>query len=124
MYFIVSSVGVGIIMGIGRKTKGAKRKFEKRKLEVTSGQSTTKKRQFLDGEDSLMTWGKMDNFAIIPIVGDGNCLFRAISFCLYGNEGRHSELRSLAINNVTEKWTAYKDIKCFEFMGCLQRFNV
>ena len=30
--------------------------------------------------------------------GDGNCQFRAVSFGLYGTEGRHAEVRSRAIS--------------------------
>jgi len=50
-----------------------------------------------------------NNFEVIPIIGDGNCLFRAISYCLYGTEDRHTEIRSIIVDNVTKKWCAYKN---------------
>ncbi|XP_062604065.1 uncharacterized protein LOC134265856, partial [Saccostrea cucullata] len=34
------------------------------------------------------------------IVGDGNCLFRSISFSLYGNQDNHLQLRNLAVDTL------------------------
>ncbi|GBN53864.1 hypothetical protein AVEN_247779-1 [Araneus ventricosus] len=44
----------------------------------------------------------------IPIVGDGNCLFRA-SFCIYGSEDFHAEIREKDIQNITTKRGSLKD---------------
>lgn len=34
-------------------------------------------------------------FRLREIFGDGNCMFRAISYILYGNENRHRQLRDM-----------------------------
>jgi len=102
-------------MALGRKTKNAKRKTEKRKLEMsnlmTGGPPTTKKRRLSANGDVSLTCGpsKVENFEVIPIIGDGNCLFRAISHCLHGTEDKHTEIRSIVVDNVTKKWRAYKN---------------
>ncbi|GBM50578.1 hypothetical protein AVEN_266793-1 [Araneus ventricosus] len=36
----------------------------------------------------------------IPIVDDGNCLFRAISFRIYGSEDFHTEIHEEVIQNM------------------------
>jgi len=108
-------------MDLDRKTKDAKRMCAKQKLEngkhsqtesnlMTCGLSTTRKRwlpvdedltcgpSITKEDDSLWMDFSMtcspsntNNFEVIPIIGDGNCLFRAISYCLYGTEDRHPE---------------------------------
>lgn len=45
--------------------------------------------------------GKIFNknqFQVIPIIGDGNCLFRCISYIQYKTQSRHPEFRNAAIN--------------------------
>lgn len=37
-----------------------------------------------------------------PIIGDGNCLFRAISNALFGNQDHHLELRLSAVNEIEQ----------------------
>ncbi|VVC86332.1 unnamed protein product [Leptidea sinapis] len=46
---------------------------------------------------------------IIPIRGDGNCLFRSLSFCIFGTQERHREIRLDAVNRVVDNWHRYKD---------------
>ncbi|TIC67940.1 OTU-domain-containing protein [Wallemia mellicola] len=36
------------------------------------------------------------------IVGDGNCMFRAISFALYGDQRKHGDVRKLVVNYMAE----------------------
>ena len=36
------------------------------------------------------------------IVGDGNCLFRAVSFSLYGTEDYHLTLRNIAVDHIDQ----------------------
>ena len=36
------------------------------------------------------------------IVGDGNCMFRAIAFALYGDQEKHGDVRNLIVNYMTE----------------------
>ncbi|GBM51447.1 hypothetical protein AVEN_147128-1 [Araneus ventricosus] len=45
----------------------------------------------------------------IPIVGDGNCLFRATSFCIYGSEDFHTEIHEKAMQNITTRWGLLKN---------------
>ncbi|GBN40872.1 hypothetical protein AVEN_200754-1 [Araneus ventricosus] len=45
----------------------------------------------------------------IVIVGDGNYLFRAISFCIYGSEDFHAEIREKVILNITIRWGLLKE---------------
>ncbi|GBN43462.1 hypothetical protein AVEN_75054-1 [Araneus ventricosus] len=44
-----------------------------------------------------------------PIVGDGNCLVRAISFCVYASEDFYAEIREKCIQNITTRWGSLKD---------------
>ena len=38
---------------------------------------------------------------IHPIMGDGNCLFRSLSYLLFGNEDNHQQIRQLLVEFVT-----------------------
>ncbi|EEB14010.1 conserved hypothetical protein [Pediculus humanus corporis] len=49
-----------------------------------------------------------DLFERHPIIGDGNCLFRAISLYLYGTQDHHMLLRYKAVAYLREHW---KDVK-------------
>lgn len=42
----------------------------------------------------------LDQYMPVDVAGDGNCLFRAVSFALYGNESQHLLLRLLAATEV------------------------
>lgn len=46
---------------------------------------------------------------VIPIRGDGNCLFRSVSFCIYGCQDRHREIRLRVVERVVQNWHRYKD---------------
>ncbi|GBL84163.1 hypothetical protein AVEN_118571-1 [Araneus ventricosus] len=46
----------------------------------------------------------------IPIVGDGNCLLRAISFCIYGSEDFHAEIREKVILNIRTRWGLLREL--------------
>ena len=46
------------------------------------------------------------------IVGDGNCLYRAISFCLYGTEVYHSSLRKLAVDHIEQNVDDFRFYLC------------
>ncbi|GBN79021.1 hypothetical protein AVEN_55415-1 [Araneus ventricosus] len=41
--------------------------------------------------------------------GDGNCLIREISFCIYGSEDFHAEILEKVIQNITTRWGLLKD---------------
>ncbi|XP_043470990.1 putative uncharacterized protein DDB_G0282133 [Leptopilina heterotoma] len=42
--------------------------------------------------------------------GDGNCLFRSVSYALYDNEERHVEIRSEIVDHITENWAQMNEI--------------
>lgn len=46
---------------------------------------------------------------VIPIRGDGNCLFRSVSYCVYGTQDRHREVRMRVVERVVDNWPRYKD---------------
>ena len=46
---------------------------------------------------------------IVPIPRDGNCLFRAISYFIHGNQNYHREIRLQVIQNIVNKWNLFKD---------------
>lgn len=48
-------------------------------------------------------------FEVIPITGNGNCLFWEISYCLSGIEDKHIERRSIVVDNITKKSRPYKN---------------
>ena len=50
-------------------------------------------KQFKQDETSSSLYSYIENFIPVEIEPDGNCLFRAISKCLYGNEENHLEIR-------------------------------
>lgn len=37
------------------------------------------------------------------------CLFRSTSYCLFGNQNKHTEIILCAVKNVTNNWTKYED---------------
>ena len=43
------------------------------------------------------------------IVGDGNCLFRAISYSLYGHQNYHQQLRQLAVQTLRANIDEFAD---------------
>ena len=53
----------------------------------------------------LATFGLQRN----PIVGDGNCFFRAISFSLFGHEDNHLQLRNMAVETLRGNIDIFRD---------------
>ncbi|XP_073960778.1 uncharacterized protein [Choristoneura fumiferana] len=45
----------------------------------------------------------------VPIRGDGNCMFRSVAYCIFGNQERHREIRSKVVERVCQEWQRYKD---------------
>ena len=41
---------------------------------------------------------------VIKIDGDGNCLFKAVSFCVFNTQCRHYELSQIVVNSVCANW--------------------
>lgn len=46
---------------------------------------------------------------VVPIRGDGNCLFRSISYCIYGTQEKHHDIRLRVVDHVVSNWHWYKD---------------
>ena len=46
-------------------------------------------------------------FRIFQVLGDGNCLFRTISFCLFKNSKQHEIIRQDAVKFVIENWNEF-----------------
>ncbi|XP_076636321.1 uncharacterized protein LOC143349165 isoform X2 [Colletes latitarsis] len=46
-------------------------------------------------------------FRVHNIYGDGNCMFRAISYILWRNEDEHRYLRSMVVRHIKENWYEY-----------------
>ncbi|OWR43712.1 VP80 protein [Danaus plexippus plexippus] len=46
---------------------------------------------------------------LVSIRGDGNCLFRSVSYSLYGTQERHREIRIRVVERVVNNWQRYKD---------------
>lgn len=46
---------------------------------------------------------------VIPIRGDGNCLFRSISYIVFGGQERHREIRLCVVDRIVQNWSRYKD---------------
>ena len=38
------------------------------------------------------------NMMLVPVIGDGNCLFRSLSHIIFGNESEHNNVRISLIN--------------------------
>lgn len=51
--------------------------------------------------------GSVD-LVIIPIVGDGACLFRALAYHILGNQERHSEIRMRTVSHVRKNWQEFQ----------------
>ena len=57
-------------------------------------------------------------FTKIKITGDGNCLFRAISYYKFGNENHHLSIRNLVYNYINENKESFYEF-CYEENGYL-----
>lgn len=49
----------------------------------------------------------LNTYVPIKIEGDGNCLFRAVSLALYGNQKEHERLRFLSLVEIIENKPYY-----------------
>lgn len=44
---------------------------------------------------------------IIKMIPDGNCLFRALAYCVYGTQDRHAEVRLSIVSNIVDNWSTF-----------------
>ncbi|KMQ94253.1 p87 vp80 [Lasius niger] len=49
----------------------------------------------------------MTPHTVVPIVGDGECLFRALSYVMYGNKNLGREVREQIVDHVVENWDEF-----------------
>ena len=42
------------------------------------------------------------NMRLVPVIGDGNCLFRALSHIIFGDESEHNNVRLSLINTFSQ----------------------
>ncbi|KAL4083882.1 hypothetical protein QTP88_029321 [Uroleucon formosanum] len=58
-------------------------------------------------KESLLVNGELEQHTVVPIVGDGACLFRALSFLIHGTQDNAMEVRSLIVGHVVNNWTKF-----------------
>ena len=50
--------------------------------------------------EALQQGLKVHGRGLVNVIGDGNCLFRGVSYGIHGNEGRHHSLRACAVRTL------------------------
>lgn len=51
--------------------------------------------------------GVMTPQAVVPIIGDGACLFRSLSFLIYHTQERYAEIRERIVKFAAENWNEF-----------------
>ncbi|KII75058.1 OTU domain-containing protein 5-A [Thelohanellus kitauei] len=64
---------------------------------------------------------KPPNLEIYEVKQDGSCLFRAISYLMYGDEEHHLTLRQRCIKYIDNQWSNFRDFITEDKYGYLQR---
>ncbi|CAI6356862.1 unnamed protein product [Macrosiphum euphorbiae] len=57
--------------------------------------------------DFLNVNGEMVSHIVVPITGDGACLFNSLSYLMYGTEQMAREIRKVIVSHVTKNWTEF-----------------
>ena len=73
-------------------------------------------------QHALTSLAAMDR-KVIPIIGDGNCLFRALSFVLYGNETCHKNVRELLVQFISQNQANFKPYICGDLETYLDKMK-
>lgn len=94
----------------GKKGRGGKESSDEEDAVKGRAAKRQERKEWSDRKrkDKSFKWSKDDmavlgpqlgelGLAIREVTGDGNCLFRSVSDGLYGNEGRHFELRARCV---------------------------
>ena len=55
----------------------------------------------------ILTYESFAYSNIISVETDKNCLFRAVSYCMYNIEDGHSEVRINTLNKINNEWEYY-----------------
>lgn len=56
----------------------------------------------------IQTPNGMFDYQIIKMIGDGNCLFRAISYLIYNCQEKHLEVRMSIVKYICANWNKFK----------------
>lgn len=59
----------------------------------------------------------------VSIMGDGNCLFRDVSFSLYGHQNNHAYLRNLAVDTLRANIVEFSDYFLSDRGTALEQIN-
>ena len=51
----------------------------------------------------------LENLEVVVLTGDGNCLFRGISYCLYGDVARHAEVRKQVVDYMRDEVNGFSE---------------
>lgn len=54
---------------------------------------------------------------IIEMIADGNCLFRAMSYCVSGNQEHHHTIRQQIVRYVTTNWEQFENFLTPDFFN-------
>ena len=110
-----------------------KQKMENGNSDMTGGPSATKKWHLSGEEDIFVTFGTsttnnqqipveeepsfgsvmckvcvaqdgLGTFSVVSTLGDGNCLFRALSYCIHKNQQYFHLIRKSIVNYITNHW--------------------
>jgi hypothetical protein len=46
---------------------------------------------------------------LLDVEKDGNCLFRALSFTMYGNQTEHISIRNQVVDHIVNNWEQYEN---------------
>ncbi|XP_012061176.1 PREDICTED: uncharacterized protein LOC105624420 [Atta cephalotes] len=63
--------------------------------------------QDLFAENTALLRCNEGTFRVRKIYGDGNCMFRAISYILWRNEEEHQSLRAMVVQHIKDNWREY-----------------
>ncbi|KAF9818154.1 hypothetical protein SFRURICE_003895 [Spodoptera frugiperda] len=58
-------------------------------------------------KENLNVNGEVEECTVVPIVGDGACLFRALSYLMYGTQDRAMEVRTEIVKYVVNDWSKF-----------------
>lgn len=61
---------------------------------------------------------------IIPVEGDGNCLFRAVAHQLYMDENRHLEIRQMCVDHMTKHFKRFENFCPTTFQEHIRRMSI
>ena len=67
---------------------------------------------------------ELSKLKIIPVIGDGNCLFRALSFLLYNTENDHFKVRTDVVNYMDthrSRYEVYIDTEFHQHIHTMRR---